>query len=302
MKKSILTFAVIGSVLFTVFLFSMHVSATESTTVYDSFNIQPEYLEAVKEHPDDVAIRCVTMIYAKSYAQSNKHSELKDLTSLEKVRDFYENEEEPIFYIRSANDGSVYIRGFNTSDKTVNSYSEDPVYYGQQRYLCFELLDHPEKIFPQGIVIEECYFFGARGIREGSFAYLVTNQGEFVVFSRYGSKSGEDLFVFPLKVFEKAVDRYLMLLKDAPLIMGHYDLCLASYEKMDFHDFTAPFDIEQYEKKVFLDHVKKVGEIGLVVLVVATVFVAAFFVPQKQKNDNENQEAPEPQSPAQGSQ
>ena len=305
MKKGIILILTILMLLPMLLSCSFTEEAPQNSPVYDSFNIPPEHLEAVKKHPDDVAIRCVQIIHPP-YEKFSCTADV--LTSLEKVKDYYDNEEEQFFYIRSAKDGSIYIRSLNTSDGTVKPHSEDPVYYGKRRYLCFELLDHPEKFFPKDTVIEECYFFGGRGNWFGSFAYVVTNQGEMVAFSRYGDESEDPIFVFPKQAFNDALDRYAKWSEANPdpeiLFGGYYDLyTVLKILKTDLKssDFTAPFDIDRYERRLVEERIQKVllfGGIPTVVLAVAVVITTKKRKKKRVLKAATPEITPEPQSPA----
>lgn len=280
----------------------------------DSINIPQEYLDAVKEHPDDRVVRIVPKY---SYAGANKDTVIDwtDLTTKDGISTVFYDDQTPTFYVRSQKDGSVRRVCIDTENNTVKENPE-PSYMQSDVLLCFELLDHPENFFSENITFQTVFFFGDRENAEGSLAYIETEKGAFVIWSPRGNEFSEHgnewvapgsfidpFLVIPFEEFHQLVEDYCETLPLLPTAMGGYTFERVLLKKYDLTKYHAPFDIDRYNQELAFKNTVKTalpiaGAVAVGVVIVVLVVVIA--VSKKDGTDESSQTPAESADPTQG--
>ena len=261
---------------------------------YDSVNIPAEYLELVKQHPEDEVVQVVPY-FKVALSNQDKVVDATDFLTREDAAELLRVDEDPTFYVRSGEDGSIRKVYINQETGELKDISERP--NQENIFLCFEILDHPENFFSPGTVIKELYFFGDRDNHDGACGYIVTDKGDCMVYASISTQAdymenltvqspNDPCWIMPVEEFRDILKEYEKIYPKLEPVFGASRFTVAMFcsENYDFSKFSKPLVLKEYKMNAALKTILPIaGGVLVAAAIVLTIILAKNASEQEEK-------------------
>ena len=270
----------------------------EEPQFYDALHVAPEVFELIGAKPNDQIIHSYKHPYSYEdgyyLSAKNAHTTHKDVG---------------YFFVISAEDGHVewWRKGSPLSEmykyKAYPSVEESPV------ALLMDFLENQQKYLKREVQIKELYFsVNIPSLTTGTYLYIVTDQGHFMIYQDPLATPADPTYVFPQKDFEKLEQMYSKARKEVGFIMGgsdsdfYFTRLLERKTDVDLTKYHTPFDIDRYNQELAFKNTIKTalpiaGAVAVGVVIVVLVVVIA--VSKKDGTDEPSQAPAESADPDQ---